>query len=115
MTYAYSEEVDFKVGGYETSVTLCCDVKMISPGYPETGPTYSSGGEPAEGPEFECDDAYIDFGNFVAPMYFKKGQLEAIFGESFMSEFYERAQEKANEEWEEDEPEWDSDDNRDND
>ena len=31
------------------------EFKITAHGYPETGPTYYSGGEPAEGPEFELE------------------------------------------------------------
>lgn len=35
-------------------------VRMTAKGYPATGPTYSSGGEPGAGPEFETEEIYVD-------------------------------------------------------
>jgi len=41
------------------NIDICLDVEIeytcISKGRPESGPTYSCGGEPAEAPEFQID------------------------------------------------------------
>lgn len=37
------------------------DFKMTSAGYPETGPSFSSPGEPAEAPEFDITVIELDF------------------------------------------------------
>jgi hypothetical protein len=36
------------------------DYEITSFGYPATGPSYSSGGEPAEAPEFEISDIWVE-------------------------------------------------------
>lgn len=110
MSYTHSEEVEYIVNGEEVSVSLFCDVNCIYGGAPASGPTYSSGGEPEEPPEFETETAYIVFVADVPSLTLSEEQLEQIFGAKFMQEFYDRAIEKASESYEtDDEPDYDPD------
>jgi hypothetical protein len=47
------------------TIEIAFEVKMTSKGSPARGPSYSSGGEPAEPPEFEIEHIYVD-GNAVS-------------------------------------------------
>lgn len=53
------------------TVTLEVEVKMTSRGYPAIAPTFSSPGEPPEGPEFEIETISID-GNETVKEKYKK-------------------------------------------
>lgn len=48
-----------KLDGYEGK-ELLVEYTVTSWGAPESGPSYSSGGEPAEPPEIEIDKIYVD-------------------------------------------------------
>lgn len=96
MTYTYEKEVDFTVGDKELTVTLLCDVKCTYAGHPGSGPSLSGPGEPAEGPEFETEDLYIQIGE-TKPIKLDIFQAHALFGEDFCNEFDEEAIEAAGE------------------
>lgn len=106
MSYTHTEEVEYEVNGEEVSVTLACEVNCTSLGCPETGPSMSGPGEPGEGPTFESEVAYIIFNGTTRSLKMEAAHLNQIFSEKFMNDFYERAEQKASENWEEDEPDY---------
>lgn len=54
MTQTYFHDTAIEIVTPDASVEIDCEyVFTYSPGYPEQGPTYDCGGEPAEGPEIE--------------------------------------------------------------
>lgn len=87
----YREEVTVQFGKLELSAELICNVKMTSAGAPESGPTFSSGGEPAEPPEFECEDIELEFSTLQIS---KIDNPAEILGEDFIELFQDRAIEK---------------------
>jgi hypothetical protein len=94
MSYTHEEEVEGKMVDQEVVGTLSTEVSCTYAGAPESGPTYSSGGEPAEPAEFECDGLWLQLDNGEA-ISLSINQGEALFGVDFMTAFYERAEEKA--------------------
>lgn len=106
MSHTYREEVECTIGEHETVISICTDVTCTYAGCPASGPTYSSGGEPAEGPEFECGEAYLELEGLQGIVRMKKEQLDALFGDIFITAFFDRAEENAAENYDpsDDEP-----------
>jgi hypothetical protein len=111
MSYPYSEEVEAKIGEHEITITISTDVVCTFGGAPATPPSYSSGGEPAEAPEFEADPAWIEIFGHKGTITLNASALNALFGEKFMDEFYERAEEEASKNYDpsDDEPDYEDD------
>lgn len=93
------------------TLTMEVEIKMTSKGYPATGPSYSSGGEPAEPPEFEIESITIN-GNkkSVEELYaeYKTTRPEQLstptsYDQFFADAFYDAALNKAyDDDWSDD-------------
>lgn len=70
---------------------LCPDVQYVFKcthlGRPEQGPSYTSGGEPAEGPEFEMDDCLVCWADEHDQQYFSKADepVQSYLEEQFFN------------------------------
>lgn len=104
MSYEYNEEFEVKINNFETSIYISVDVEMISPGYPETGPSMSGPGEPGEGPTFECGEIYVGVEGKIYKL--PSPLFTMLFGDDEALAFLERAEQKASENWEEEEPDY---------
>jgi len=72
---------------WEVSVTVVCTYR----GCPQTGPTYSCGGQPAEGPEFELDTYEVFVGQTVILRGDDWSKAEALFGAKIWNHLYDEA------------------------
>lgn len=72
---------------YEGKVEeILVEFTVTSWGAPESGPTYSSGGEPAEPPEIEIDKIYVD-GNLVPYPGEEWDKLAALANDQIFEDF----------------------------
>ncbi len=71
------------------------DFKCTYAGCPSTGPTYSCGGQPAEGPEWELEEIRLVL-NDMKPVVLDESQFTTIFpdGDDILTNAYEWAHEQ---------------------
>lgn len=93
------------------TIEIEVEVKMTHPGYPATGPSYSSGGEPGAGPEFEIGTISFVGDKETVDAVYKKAKDEAVkrgieparFDQYFADMIYDKALDKAAEDdWSDD-------------
>ena len=94
--------------GRTYTITMEFEVKMTSPGYPATGPSYSSGGEPAEPPEFDIETCSFEGGGKSIEVLFKEHkakypQSTQDFEDFFAEQVFDKVQDLAHkDDWTED-------------
>jgi hypothetical protein len=102
----YNICLDFKCGEHKSTFEFTFEMIMTSPGYPATGPSYSSGGEPAEPPEWEIDEIRLNL-HGEKSLILIDAQCIALIGQKCFDKWVERAVEFATDNYEPDDRDYD--------